>query len=168
MVELRPLSEREVIVNKRIRAELEGSRESRWLRGYNYIKNSVESLLMRIMAIPKVIPAVMLFFVLTSVIQFFTVLGWINPGWIPTENVSGFSLLGAFASSVLVLIGILSMRSSRAKALHWFKRAVLVNIFVTQVFLFYQSQLTAVWGLLVDFLIYLSIDYYIRHHPLKG
>lgn len=58
------------------------------------------------------------------------------------------------------------MRTSRRKAVHWFKLAVMVNIFLTQVFLFYQSQLTAIWGLLIDLLVYACIDYHLRNHPV--
>ena len=82
------------------------------------------------------------------------------------ENVSGISLTGAGVSSILVFIGLLMMKSSRSKAVHWFRLAVLVNIFVTQVFLFYQSQMTALWGLIIDLLVYACIDYYLRNHPI--
>jgi hypothetical protein len=44
----------------------------------------------------------------------------------------------------------------------WFKRAILVSIFITQIFLFYQSQLTALWGLAVDLVFYAGIENYIQ------
>ncbi len=165
MVVFHPLSEREIKVNEAIRKELESSSESRWLKGYDYVRSISKTFLMRILTVPSVIPAIMIFFVFTSLVQFAAILGWINPGWVPMENVSGLSLTGAFSSSILVLIGLLVLKSSRRKAVHWFRQAVLVNIFVTQVFLFYQSQLTALWGLIVDLLVYACIDYYLRNHP---
>ncbi len=165
MVELHPLSEKEIRMNDAIRVHLEGSTESRWLKGYYYVKKRAASLLMRILAIPRVIPLVMIIFVLVSLIQFIAILGWINPGWVPLKNVSGLSVAGAFSSGLLVLRGLVALKSSRRKAVSWFKRAVLVNIFVTQVFLFYQSQLTALWGLLIALLVYVCIDYYLRNHP---
>lgn len=164
LMELRPLSHREITVNEAIRNELESNYESRWLQSYYYVKNRSEAFLMRILAMPRVIPGVMIIFVFTNLCQFATILGWINPGWIPTRNVSGLSLVGGLFSSMLVLTGLLVLKSSRIKAVHWFKRAVLVNIFVTQVFLFYQSQLTAVGGLIINLLVYVCIDYYLRKH----
>lgn len=165
LMELHPLSHREITVNETIRNELESNYESRWVRSYDYVKNRSEAFLMRILAMPRIIPGVMILFVFTSLCQFAAILGWINPGWIPTKNVSGLSLVGGFSSSVLVITGLLVLKSSRNKAVHWFKRAILVNIFVTQVFLFYQSQLTAIWGLIINLLVYSCIDYYLRHHP---
>lgn len=163
-------SEREVKANEAIRRELGNGydRESRWLKSYDCVRNRSKAVMMRILATPRFIPAVMIFFVCISLVQFAAILGWINPGWMPMRNVSGLSLAGAFSSSVLVLTGLLVMRSSRIKAVRWFKRAILVNIFVTQVFLFYQSQLMAMWGLIIDLLIYVCIDYYLRNHPEKG
>jgi len=168
MVGLNPLSQREITVNETIRNELESSSESRLLKGYDYVRGKYKTFLNRILSMPWVIPGIMICFVLTSLVQFAAILGWINPGWTPMENVSGISLTGAFLSSILVLIGLLVLKSSRRKAVHWFKLAVMLNIFVTQVFLFYQSQLTAVWGLIIDLLIYACIDYYLRNHPASN
>ena len=167
MVGLNPLSQREITVNEAIRNELEGSSESRLLRSYDYVRSKYKVFLNRMLAMPWVIPGIMIFFVFTSLVQFAAILGWINPGWVPMENTSGISLTGAFLSSILVFLGLLVLKSSRRKAVHWFKMAVLVNIFVTQVFLFYQSQLTALWGLIIDLLVYACIDYYLRNHPVS-
>jgi hypothetical protein len=167
LAESRPISEREIKVNEAIRRDLKSGfdMDSYWLKSYDYIRNKSVALLKRILAIPSVIPVVMILFVFTSLSQFAAIFGWISPGWIPTKNVSGLSLIGGFSSSVLVLTGLLVLKSSRKKAVHWFKRAILVNIFVTQVFLFYQSQLTAIWGLIINLLVYACIIYYLRHHP---
>ena len=167
MVGLNPLSQREIAVNEAFRNELESSSESRLLRSYDYARSKYKVFLNRMLGIPWIIPGIMIFFVFTSLLQFAAILGWINPGWVPMENTSGISLTGAFISSILVFLGLLVLKSSRRKAVHWFKLAVLVNIFVTQVFLFYQSQLTALWGLIIDLLVYACIDYYLRNHPVS-
>ena len=162
-----PLTEREISVNKSLR-EIFGSSiipESRYLRSYYFIRRKAFTTLNRFLSIQKVIPTVMILFVFTSLFQFAVIFGWVSPNWVPFEDVSGFSIAGAFISSLFVLIGLLCFRSSRTKAAHWFKRAVLVNIFVTQIFLFYQSQLTALWGLAVSLLVYTCISYYIGYHP---
>lgn len=167
MVGLNPLSQRETEVNEVFRNELESRNEYRLLKGYDYVRNKYKTYLNRMLIIPWIIPGMMIFFIITSLVQFAAILGWINPGWLPLENVSGISLSGAGVSSILVLMGLLALKSSRRKAVHWFKLAILVNIFVTQVFLFYQSQLTALWGLIIDLLVYACIDYYLRNHPVS-
>ncbi|MCK4505193.1 MAG: hypothetical protein KAW14_06225 [Candidatus Aegiribacteria sp.] len=162
-----PLTEREISVNRSFR-EILGSSiipESRYLRSYYFVRRIAFTTLNRFLSIPKVIPAVMLLFVFASLLQFATIFGWVNPNWVPFDNVSGLSIVGAFISSMFVLIGLLRFRSSRITAAHWFKRAILINIFVTQIFLFYQSQLTAMWGLAVTLLVYACISYYISYHP---
>lgn len=162
-----PLSEREISLNRSLREMLESSSipESRYLRSYYFVRRKAFTTLDRFLSIPKMIPAVMLLFVFASLLQFATIFGWVSPNWVPFNNVSGLSIVGAFISSMFVLIGLLCFRSSRTAAAHWFKRAVLINIFVTQIFLFYQSQLTALWGLAITLLVYACISYYISYHP---
>lgn len=162
-----PLTEREISVNRSIREILGSSTipESRYLRSYYFIRQESFATMNRFLSIPRMIPTVMLLFVFSSLLQFATIFGWLSPNWVPFDNVSGLSIVGAFFSSMFVLIGLLRFRSSRITAAHWFKRAVLINIFVTQIFLFYQSQLTALWGLAVTLLVYVCISYYIGYHP---
>lgn len=162
-----PLTEREISLNRSLREMLESSSipESRYLRSYYFVRRKAFTSLDRFLSIPEMIPAVMLLFVFASLIQFATIFGWVSPNWVPFDNVSGLSIVGAFISSMFVLIGLLCFRSSRTAAAHWFKRAVLINIFVTQIFLFYQSQFTALWGLAVTLLVYACISYYISYHP---
>jgi hypothetical protein len=60
-------------------------------------------------------------------------------------------------SAVLVLVGFLSWRRSRLAAYRWFQRALLVAIFVTQFFAFYNNQITQVFGLAIALLTYAAI-----------
>lgn len=162
-----PLTEKEISVNRSLRKMLRSSTipESRYLRGYYFVRQKAFTALNRFLTIPKVIPTVMLLFVFTSLLQFATIFGWVSPNWVPFDNVSGLSIVGVFISSFFVLIGLLRFRSSKTTAAHWFKRAILINIFITHIFLFYQSQLTALWGLAVTLLVYSCISYYISYHP---
>ena len=134
------------------------------LKGYDYVRDKVRGWLDRMLALSRFVPVIMVLFVLKSLVQFGVILGWENPGWLPLRNLSGLSLAGAFVSGCLVVAGLVRLRSSRIKGVRWFKRAILLNIFVTQVFIFYQSQLTAIWGLGLDLLTYVCIDYYLRLH----
>jgi hypothetical protein len=44
-------------------------------------------------------------------------------------------------------------------AFNWFIRATLLNIFVTQIFVFFESQLLGISGLFINILIYLALRY---------
>ena len=61
-------------------------------------------------------------------------------------------------SVVCVVIGIWAWSSSRARAYRWYIRGALVSIFITQVFVFFHSQLAAVAGLSVNALTYASLE----------
>lgn len=162
-----PLSMRELGINDAIREQLGGGDAisgSRTLLVYYRARNRILSVINRFLGIPKVIPTVMILFVIASLMQFAAMFGWVNPDWIPMDDVAGLSIIGALAGSTMVMIGLIRFRRSREVAAHWFMRGILVNIFVTQTFLFARSQLTAIWGLAVNLLVYACITIYIRRH----
>jgi len=68
---------------------------------------------------------------------------------------------GSLLSAVLTCVGILALRRSRAAGDKWFKRSILVSIFLTQVFAFYNIQLYAVISLIADVLLLVALDYMI-------
>ena len=53
----------------------------------------------------------------------------------------------------MIVIGVLFLRRSPLQAYLWFKRAILVSILLTQVFLFYTQQLVALGALAVNLLL---------------
>jgi hypothetical protein len=57
-------------------------------------------------------------------------------------------LVSSVVSSIMIVIGVLLLPRSPLQAYAWFKRAILVSIFLTQVFLFYTQQLLALGALL--------------------
>jgi uncharacterized membrane protein (UPF0136 family) len=65
--------------------------------------------------------------------------------------------LSAGVSAVLVVVGFVRWRRSRLAAYRWFQRALLVTIFVTQFFAFYNNQITQVFGLVIVLLTYAAI-----------
>lgn len=67
------------------------------------------------------------------------------------------TLCSSAVSGVLTFIGIFQLRRSRLVAYHWFVRSVLVSIFVTQIFTFLESELTALWGFAIDILLYTAL-----------
>ena len=68
-------------------------------------------------------------------------------------------VVSTLAGAALVARGILSLRGSRAEAYRWFMRGLLVWILVTQVFVFYSSQLAGLGGLSVDLVAYGSLRF---------
>ncbi len=68
------------------------------------------------------------------------------------------SLASSCLSALLVARGVMSLRRGRRKtAYRDFERALLVAIFVTQVFSFVESQFGAVFGLAVDLLLLIGL-----------
>jgi hypothetical protein len=69
----------------------------------------------------------------------------------------GFSdsalLVTSITSGLFILLGVLSLRRSRLTAYKMFERAMLVNILLSQVFLFTINQLGAVTGLVFSLLV---------------
>lgn len=61
--------------------------------------------------------------------------------------------LSSLVSSIFVLLGVLSLRRSRLLAFEMFERAILVSIFLTQVFVIYEQQFGGLVGLAIDVLI---------------
>lgn len=69
------------------------------------------------------------------------------------ETVHVISVAGLVSSLVacaMIWVGILSLRESRLKAYRWFDRALLIQVFFTEVFAFLQDQFGAVFGLLLN------------------
>ena len=67
----------------------------------------------------------------------------------------GSTIVGA----LLIGRGAVALRRSRLEAFHWFQRGLLVWILVTQVFVFYSSQLGGLTGLAIDLVAYGSVRY---------
>lgn len=72
-------------------------------------------------------------------------------------------LISTLAGAILVARGILSLHASHADAYRWFMRGLLVWILVTQVFIFYSSQLAGLGGLAVDLVAYGSLRFALAH-----
>ena len=71
-------------------------------------------------------------------------------------------VISSLVSATLVVVGLVRWRHSRLSAYRWFQRALLVTIFVTQLFAFYQNQTSQALGLFVVLLTYAAIRAMIR------
>jgi hypothetical protein len=89
--------------------------------------------------------------------------GGAHPGYVSDRVgdlafVNVVSLASTFVSAVLVARGALQLRKgNRSAAYTSFDRALLVAIFVTQVFAFFESQFGAVFGLAIDLLLLVAL-----------
>lgn len=70
-------------------------------------------------------------------------------------------IVSSFLAGIFVLIGIITIYRSRLSSYRYFKLSLLINIFFTQVFTFYQSQFYALVGLSINLILLISIDYLI-------
>jgi hypothetical protein len=75
-------------------------------------------------------------------------------GWINVASV--------IVSTALVWIGVVRVGESRLAGYHWFERALLVSILVTQVFVFVESQFAAVFGLAIEVILLITVRAMIR------
>jgi hypothetical protein len=72
------------------------------------------------------------------------------------------------AGAALVARGVISLPSSRVTAYHWFVRGVLVWILISQVFVFYSSQLAGLGGLVIDLVAYGGLRFAISREIVAG
>jgi hypothetical protein len=70
-------------------------------------------------------------------------------------------------SGVLIILGLLTLAHSRLQGYLLFRLSILVSIFFTQVFAFYEQQLLALVGLFMNGLILLALRYLIAHERGK-
>ena len=68
-------------------------------------------------------------------------------------------LISTIAGAACIGFGVIRLRRSRASAYHWFMRGLLVWILITQVFVFYSSQLAGLGGLIIDLTAYGSVRF---------
>ena len=84
-------------------------------------------------------------------------------------TISGLAqLLSTVAGAALVGLGVVILPRSRIGAFRWMERGVLVWILVTQVFVFYSSQLAGLSGLVVDLAVYAGLRFAIGREIESG
>lgn len=70
-------------------------------------------------------------------------------------------LISALVSFVIVMLGAYHLRKSRLAGLEFFRRAVLVDLLVTEPFVFYSEQFLAVFGLGFKLILWVVVLYLI-------
>ena len=87
-----------------------------------------------------------------------------------SPNVSlgdGVKIMAGLVSGGCVIFGIGLLHGDRPDALHWFKRAILIAIFVVQLFSFYTVGLVAIAGLAVNLVLLTTINAAIAGESLR-
>jgi hypothetical protein len=78
------------------------------------------------------------------------------------------AFVAAFISNALGLLGVANLLRSRLNAFVWFKRSIIVSIFIADVFAFYEQQLAAVFSLALDVALYVVLNELLRHEPHRA
>jgi hypothetical protein len=84
------------------------------------------------------------------------------------REVEGYSVVewlqlgSSLVSAGFVALGVAMIRQSRVRGLRMFQRAILVSIFLTQVFMFYHAQWAGLVVLAFNLLVLLALDFMIE------
>jgi hypothetical protein len=77
-------------------------------------------------------------------------------------------LISTLAGAALIARGVVALPDSRAEAYRWFLRGLMVWILITQVFIFYRSQLAGLGGLAVDVAAYVTLRFALASEVAGG
>jgi len=161
----RPMSRHEREINRELRRHLP-EREtfvSARLAGYFRVRRWLRELYRGIVLNKWFRAALAIGFVIMGLSGLVAVTRNVMGGWPVITSIPLYELIAALASFGCIWIGTWRLRASRLSAYVWFKRSVLVNIYVTQVFMFYDSQFSALLGLAGYILLYLALRYVIAN-----
>ncbi len=89
----------------------------------------------------------------------------------PLHVISVPGLASSLVASGFILVGVARLRRSRSEAYRWFDHALMVQVFFTEVFAFLENQFGAVFGLLLNMALLLTLHAMIHaewHHALYG
>jgi hypothetical protein len=103
--------------------------------------------------------------VIVSILISWAVLG--NLKAMPLSLVDYAQFIFPGISAILVIVGLMTLTHSRLQGYRLFRLAILVSIFFTQVFSFYEQQLFAMLGLVLDVVILVALRYLILHERVK-
>ena len=151
----RRYSVRELEINQHLRDDLD-SRPSRF-QAYFKWRSRIEQAYIRATSKRWFRRAVIAVFVVQGV------LGLAAVARVTSEDISlqvnRIEAAASVMSLLLIWMGIWRLLRSTGNGLVWFQRSLLVNILITQPFMFYHDQFAAVGGLMVQLLLYGAVRY---------
>lgn len=156
----RPLSLREIEANEGIIAAMSGEDEdSNVYRVYTRIQQALSGGYRYLVTRRWFAPGLSALFLAVAIGQAVTIVSYLtgSEDLGATRNIPLFEQGASVVSVLLMLMGVMRLPKSRLSAYLWFQRSTLVTIFVTQVFMFYYSELAALGGLLIHLLLYVAL-----------
>lgn len=92
---------------------------------------------------------------------------FISRGNITLPFAEWVQMVSSSISAILIVTGSIFMARSRLSAYLMYHRAILVSILLTQIFAFYQDQLSALLGLFLNILILFGLRYMINREKVR-
>lgn len=77
----------------------------------------------------------------------------------PLIIVTWGQVISTTIAAIFVITGAITLKFSRDQAYFFFKQSLLVTIFLTQFFLFYKEQFSALTGLLTNVILLIGVEY---------
>jgi len=116
---------------------------------YARAKGQVGNLYARLVQMTWFVKAVIALFALQSLATLSVAIAQVlsKTQQVSLSTFEGLAVAASVLAAVFVLVGVLRIRRDRLAAYQLFKNAILIQIFLAQVFIFYQDQLLAVSGL---------------------
>jgi hypothetical protein len=152
-------------------AELHASKERRSLveRIQRHLADAYERLVQNPVAQRALVAVVAIYTILALVGVGLAVVAAQNSGAPEPTSVATFGeIVSTVVGAALVGRGVLALPESRTTAYHWYMRGLLVWILVSQVFVFYSSQLAGIGGLVVDLVAYGSLRFALNRETMAG
>jgi hypothetical protein len=131
---------------------------------FSLTKKLLRDLYQDLLQLPWFMHMVVFFFVATTTLSFVQALAQFRTvdSFFDTTHILSSVLAGSF-----VLIGVVFMRRGhRLAAYEFYKYATLVSIFLTQFFLFYKQQFSALFALVLYITVYITLRYLISQELL--
>lgn len=132
---------------------------------------------MRLIRLSVVQKAILTFFVLqalvtlaSSILLTGVLTGHFNFAKIIYEHLSFGEygdLIFSTISGFIVILGVIKMRTSRIEAFKLFKTSVLISLFLTQFFIFYDIQFRALWGFAFDLVLLFTLNSMINQEMIN-
>ena len=160
----RPLSEVERQANLDIAKSAAGVRTRTIAgRGYDALRERLERLYQWLVDQGWFRTAVAVGFIGAAVLQAITIITLFVRGKAAVEErLPVLEQVAWVAAFVCILIGVERLRKSRLSAYLWFRRSTLITICVTQVFMFYYSELAALGGLAWHLAVFFTLRFVIQ------
>lgn len=73
----------------------------------------------------------------------------------------------SFVTAFFVLMGILVVRKSRLRAYRFFRTSILINIFLTEIFVFAKEEFSALIGFSFNLIVLIILNYLINREALR-